>query len=135
MVRLGVALLAAIAVAGCGGPSDQDEVRATLAGYAKAFATRDYQALCDRYFDPKLVSGLEQSGLPCEAAVRPEVSALRKPSLKIGKVTVDGDRATADVHTTAANQPPADVTLALVHADGRWRIASTVTTGPQPAAP
>ncbi len=48
---------------------------------------------------------------------------------------MDGERATADVHTTAANQPPADATLALRRSEGRWQIVSTVEIGPQPAGP
>ena len=75
------------------------------------------------------------AGLPCEAALRPELAATEKPALAIRAIRVDGDRAAADVHTTAANQPAADVTLALVRVDGRWRVASTAEAGPQPGAP
>jgi ketosteroid isomerase-like protein len=136
MARTGaVVLVCALVIGACGGPSAEDEVRKTLAGYAKAFAEHDYQALCDTYFDPKVVAGLEATGLPCEAALRPAVGALKKPTLAVRSVKVDGDRATAAVHTTAENEPPADVTLALLHKDGRWRIASTTAAGPKPAGP
>jgi ketosteroid isomerase-like protein len=135
MVRIAAACAALVLLAGCGedAATPEDDVRATLAGYAKAFAGRDYQALCDTYFDPRLVSGLEQAGLPCESALRPEVGSLREPKLEVRKVTVDGDNATAEVHTSAANQSPADVTLALRRTEGQWRIVSTVTVGPEPS--
>jgi hypothetical protein len=107
----------------------------TLDGYAQAFAKRDYQALCDVYFDRKLVSGLERSGLPCETALKPELTTLRDPRLEIRAVKVDGGSATADVHTTATGQKPADVTLALRFSEGRWQIADIVEVGPQPAGP
>lgn len=134
--RVAVAPLAVAAVlAGCGGSSADDEVRSTVEGYATAVAKRDYQALCDRYLAPDVVAGVEQAGLPCEAALRPELSATEKPALSIRSIKVDGDSAHAQVHTTAANQPPADVTLALVRVRGAWRVASTTEAGPQPAAP
>lgn len=123
------------AVAGCGGPSPAEQVRATLAGFAHATAQRDYQALCDRYFAPRLVAQVEDAGLPCEAAIRPEISSTVNPSLTIHGVQVDGDRATARVHTSADNQPPSDDTIALQRVRGEWRIVALAQAGPQPAAP
>ena len=119
-------------LAACGGSSPTEEVRSTLRGFATATAKRDYQALCDRFFAPKLVDEVEQSGLPCEAAIRPELSATSKPTLTIRSVRVDGDTALAQVHTAAANQPPSDDTIQLVRVKGSWRIASLSETGPQP---
>ena len=138
MARIALACVAALALAGCGDddrvPAEQ-QVRITLEGYADAFAKRDYTALCQVYLDRDLVAGLEKRGLNCESALKPEVTTLRDPKLEVRAIKVDGDRATADVHTTAANQPPADVSLALVLRDGRWQISDTVEVGPEPAAP
>lgn len=137
MARTAVALAVALAAlaAGCGKTSPEDEVRATVEGYAKAFAERDYQALCDVYFDPSVVSGLERNGLPCESAVRPKVSSTRNPKLVIRRVSVEGDVAKVEVHTTADGEPASDDTLALVKdRDGRWRI-TPVAAGPEPVAP
>lgn len=127
-----LALALTAALAGCGGRSAADEVRSTLAGFARATAARDYQALCDRYLAPKLVDQVEQAGLPCEAAIRPEISATRRPSLSIRGVEVRGSRALARVHTTAANQPASDDTITLVRVSGDWRIASLASAGPVP---
>jgi DNA-binding transcriptional regulator LsrR (DeoR family) len=127
-----LALAVAAGVAGCGG-SDADLVRSALAGYARAFAAHDYQAVCDTYLAPKFVDSVEQrSGLPCESAVRPAMDEARKPTLTVVSVSVHGDSATAQVHTTAENQPPADEALALVKVGGSWRIASPNPVGPQP---
>lgn len=126
-----VALLAA----GCGKRSPEAEVRSTVEAFAAATAERDYQALCDTYFATSLVSGLERAGLPCEAAIRPAISATRDPTLEIRSIEVDGDRAKVAVHTTAAGQSPSDDTLALIREKGRWRIASLAEAGPQPLGP
>ena len=136
MRRTVTAVLAALALAGCGkGDQTAAAVRTTVEGFARATAARDYQSLCDRYFAPKLVDAVEQAGLPCEAAIRPEFGATEKPTLVIRSVKVDGNSAQAAVHTDAANQPPADATIALVRVEGAWRIRSLVESGPQPAAP
>ena len=141
MARMALAACVALALlAGCGGEegsgvSDEQQIRMTLAGYAEAFAQRDYRALCEVYFDRTLVAGLEKQGLPCETALKPEVTYLKDPRLEVRSVKVDGDRASAAVHTTAANQPPADVTLALVRSQGRWQISDLVEVGPEPSGP
>jgi ketosteroid isomerase-like protein len=121
--RLLAPLAAAALLAGCGA-SPSDQVRSALKGYASAFARRDYQALCKTYFAPKFVAGIEETGLPCESAVRPAVISATKPQLTVTSVRVKGDTATARVHSTAANQPPADETITLVHVNGSWRIAA-----------
>ena len=128
------ALLAGLgcALVGCGS-SPADQVRSTLRGFADATARRDYQALCDNYFAPALVDQVEQTGLPCEAAIRPEISSTRKPRLVVRSVKVNGDRALAQIHTSAANQPPSDDTIELVKVKGHWRIATLAEQGPQPS--
>src|SRR3954470_16863549 len=136
-MRYGHLAVALVFLAGCGGSgaSPEDAVRSTLAGYAKAFAARDYQAICDRYLSPKLIDGVEQRGLPCEAAVRPALKETDKPVLAVRSIKVSGDTATAQVHSTAANQPPSDDTISLSRVHGTWYIAGTVKTGPEPTAP
>jgi hypothetical protein len=132
-----LAIAGVILLAGCGekSASPEDAVRETLSGYAKAFAARDYQAICDRYLSPKLIDGVEQRGLPCEAAVRPAIKEAEKPVLDVRSIKISGDTATAQVHSTAANQPPSDDTISLARVNGRWYIAGTVKQGPEPVAP
>ena len=84
--RVLVSAAALALLAGCGS-SPEDQVRSTLHGFADATAKRDYQALCDDYFSPALVDQVEQAGLPCEAAIRPEISATQKPKLDIRSST------------------------------------------------
>src|ERR1700754_4905723 len=91
-----VALLATCtAVAACGGPSDSEQVRTTVEAFEKATAAKDYQQLCDKLLAPKVVSKIEAAGLPCEVALQKGLGDVKSPTLTIGKVTVDGDKATA----------------------------------------
>ncbi len=121
------AVLAAVAlVAGCGdsGPSQEELVRQTVTDFGRATAAKDYQALCDRILAPKLVDEVRQVGLPCEVALQQGLGDVKDPRLTIGRITVKGQQATAEVRTVAAGQAPSRDVLQLVQVDGRWRIAS-----------
>ena len=121
-----VALLAALALAGCGdsGPSDEQQIRATLDRFAEATAAQDYPALCQRILAPKLVDTLEQIGLPCEAALRRGFEGVKQPQISVGEVTVDGDSAKAQVRSSAEGQQPSQDTVELTKVNGQWRISS-----------
>jgi hypothetical protein len=119
-------VLAACALAGCGdnGPSDEAQIRTTLNEFQRATADQDYRALCDRILAPKLVQTVEQIGLPCESALEKGFEDVRDPKLSVGRITVDGDGAKAQVRSSAAGQSPSDDTVELVRVGDGWRIAS-----------
>ena len=55
--------------------------------------------------------------------------------LSVGKITVDGDTASAEVRTSAEGQAPSTDTVQLRRVDGSWRISSLAGTdepGPAP---
>jgi len=135
MRRTGGVLAAVLVMTACGGKPSGGDVRSTLDGFAKAIALHDFQALCDVYLAPKLVDGVEAAGLPCEAALRPQLSATIRPTMTVKSIRVSGATASAEVHATAANQPSSDDTIALVRVDGRWRVASLGKAGAQPTTP
>jgi Putative lumazine-binding len=121
--------LAALALAfavGCGerGPTPEEQVRSAVAEFGRATAAKDYQALCDRILAPSLVEEVRAIGLPCEVALRQGLGDVRDPQLTIGRVRVNGERASAEVRTAAAGQQPSRDTLQLVDVDGAWKIAS-----------
>jgi hypothetical protein len=118
-------LLAVAWLAGCGGgASDEEQVRETLAAFGRATARHDYGMLCKRVLAPRVVRSVQEAGIPCERALRAGFAGVRDPRITIGAVRIDGDRATADVRTSAAGQEPSRDTVALEKLDGTWRIAS-----------
>jgi hypothetical protein len=123
--RCVAALLAAALLAGCGGgPSDDQQVRQTLRDFVKATADKDYKLICDQLLAPRLVDQVKAIGLPCEKALQRGLGDVRDPRLTIGKVTVDGDRASAQIRTSAAGQPPSADKVELSKVGGRWRVSS-----------
>ena len=83
---LAAALAAAALLAGCGdsGPTATEQVRTTLDEFGRATAAKDYQALCDEVFAPRLVDKLGQVGLPCELAMQRSFEDVENPRLTIG---------------------------------------------------
>jgi hypothetical protein len=118
--------LVLLLLAGCGdaGPTPEEQVRATVGDFGRATAVKDYGALCDRILAPQLVDKVTQVGLPCEAALRRGLGRVRDPHLTIGRVQVDGDRASAEIRTSAAGEQPSKDTLKLVNVNGTWKISS-----------
>ena len=118
------ALVAALAAVACNSETDEEQVRDTLQRFADATASKDYQALCDDIFATKLVEEVKQS-VACELALKnSSLGEARKPKLAIKSVKVDGDRATADVESSAANQPASRDKVQLIREGDEWRIIS-----------
>src|SRR5215216_6610429 len=119
-------LLAACALAGCGdsGPTDEQKIRSTLAEFQRATAARDYQALCDRVFSPRLIATVKQIGLPCELALQKGFEDVEEPRLTVGAITIRDDKATAEVRSSATGQAPSEDTLELERVEAGWRVSS-----------
>jgi len=118
-----VVLTCGLLAAGCGRSPERD-VRRALEGFAEATAAKDYQRLCDDIFSAELVEQVRKT-LPCEVALqRSSLGDAKDPKLEIRRIKVDGDRASAVVTSTAANQPSSEDTVVLVRQDGEWRIQS-----------
>jgi hypothetical protein len=122
-------VVAACALTGCGesGPTEEQRIRATLAEFGRATAERDYPALCDRILAPRLVQTVERVGLTCELALQKGFEDVEEPRLTVGAIEVDGDRANAEVRSSARGEPPSQDTVELVKVGDGWRIASLGT--------
>jgi len=130
-----VALAALAALGGCGGgQSDEQAVRETVSAFGSATAAKDYDRLCDELFAPSLLDSLEEIGLPCRLALERSLGGVEDPRLVIGAITVDGDRARAEVRSSAAGQEPSRDSLTLVKVDDDWRIADLgAAPAPEPS--
>lgn len=128
-----VAILVVVLLLATCGTDDDKEVRGTLEHFAQASRDKDYQALCDDLLSSTLVAQLRTADRPCEVVLRIALGDVQNPTLEVRSVKIDGDKATAEVHTTAAGQQPADAKIRLLREGDGWRIS--VLPNPQnPAA-
>jgi hypothetical protein len=126
-----------IVIAGCGEkePTEEEQVRTTLTAFSRATASKDYEKLCDKLLAPSLVSDLKKIGLPCEIALQKGLGDVRQPRLIIGAVKVNGNKAIAEVQTSAEGQAPSKDSVELERTGGGWRIASLATPSEPGPAP
>jgi hypothetical protein len=129
-MRLTALLLSgALTLAACGGGgspkrSDADRVRDTLSAFAQASAKHDYRRVCTDLLAKPVIDSVRRAGLSCETAMKSALSGVESPKLEVRQVTVKGNRASAKVHTTAANQQASDDTVALVREGQDWKIGA-----------
>jgi len=128
-MRLAAMLLCgALTLAACGGASpkrsDADRVRDTLAAFGQASAKHDYRRVCAELLAKPVIDSVRRAGLSCESAMKSALQGVQSPKLEVGAVTIKGNRASAKVHTTAANQSASDDTVALVREGGDWKIGA-----------
>jgi hypothetical protein len=129
-MRLAALLLCgALALAACGGGSqpkrsDADRVRDTLGAFARASAEHDYRRVCADLLAKPVIDSVRRAGLSCESAMKTALQGVQAPKLEVRRVTIKGNRARAEVHTTAANQQASDDTVALVREDANWKIGA-----------
>ncbi len=142
MLRAALVLILSAALAGCGSrePSDEEKVRSTLSAFADATAKKDYQRLCDEIFARELLRGISEIGLPCEVAMRKSLEDVDNPRLTVGRVTVRGKKASAEVRTSAEGQAPSRDTVRLVKVQQDWRVSSLSdpegpAVAPEPSSP
>ena len=137
LTRLGAIVALTLVLPGCGEnePTDEEQVRTTLTAFSRATAAKDYQALCDKLLAPSLIADLKKIGLPCEIALQQGLGDVRQPRLIVGRVTVKGKTAVAEIRTTAEGEAPSKDTVELERTEAGWRIASLSTPSEPGPAP
>ena len=124
----------ALALAACGGPSDEELVRERMEGFGRAIAARDYNRLCSEYLARELVARVTQAGLPCGVALTRGLEGVQSPRLQVLEVRVRSDTlALVRARTSAAGQMASVDVFRVVKEDDQWRIGSLA--GAQPPAP
>jgi hypothetical protein len=133
-MRLAALLLCgALALAACGGGdgagagpkrSEAERVRDTLSAFAQASAEHDYRRVCADLLAKPVIDSVRKAGLSCESAMKTALEGVEAPKLEVRQVTIKGNRASAKVHTTAANQQASDDTVALVKEGEDWKIGA-----------
>jgi hypothetical protein len=132
-----------VLVAGCGGDasqSDQDQIAAVLGELRQVQDAGDAELACQEVYviqepaRPGAEAGAEENGAEspaaCEAAFRAANARLRSDvhelTTDVGAIEVDGDSATAIVHTSLRRSDGSalaqDVPYDLVRTPGGWRI-------------
>ena len=80
--------------------------------------------MCDDLLAKPVIDSVRRAGLTCESAMKTALEGVEAPKIEVRQVTIKGNRASAKVHTTAANQPASDDTVALVKEGGDWKIGA-----------
>ena len=66
--------------------------------------------MCSELLAKPVIESVGRAGLTCENAMKTALEGVDAPKVEVRKVTVNGNRASATVHTTASNQPASDDT-------------------------
>jgi hypothetical protein len=119
-VALGVACLL---LAGCGSSPTQ-QVRAKVQQFAVAVAHRDARTICTEVFSPSLVKRFASAGVGCKRALDIFLSGLHHPTLAVGRVSVNGSKASAMTLSGASGQTASLRPVELVKTSAGWRIAA-----------
>lgn len=122
-------LLAAAALAGCGG-DDPEDIEEAIRGWAKASNDRDAKAFCNDYVTQEFaerVSGAtgDNAREQCEKLFAVTRPGLRVTILEVRDIEIDGDEATAVVRRQTTGSGPSDQLFRLEKEDGEFRISSS----------
>jgi hypothetical protein len=123
-VKLSSGLVVALLLAGCGGQSDSDQVKAKVQQFGRAAAGHDYLTLCRQVLAPSLLTDLKAGGIACVQAMRISFSHVTNPRLVIGNVAVAGSKATVLTISQAKGEKTLLTSLKLVKTPGGWRISA-----------
>ena len=126
LAPLAVALVAAL-VPACGGGDDRKEVRETVREFVTATNERDEDAFCGKLVTREFLEQVTgATGDDARDACKSQVRGLKRVDvdlIRIEKVSIDGDKATATTLLQTKGQAQPQV-FRLEKEDGDWRMAS-----------
>jgi hypothetical protein len=125
-----LALLAALTLAACGAAGtdsssdfegDDRDVASQVEKLQSAAADDDYAEICNNLLAPAIKEQIP-SGMTCEKAVQAAVEATDTSELKVTKVDIDGDTATATVESGSGDSAVTR-TITLTRPQNNWLIS------------
>jgi ketosteroid isomerase-like protein len=128
--RLAIPLIAALALAACGGEDDSPEdVEQAIRSWAKAANERDAEAFCNGVTQgfAERVSGAsgENARKECEELFDVTQPGLKITILDVKEIEIDGDRANALVRRRLSGAGESEQLFRLRKEDGEFRVASS----------
>ena len=129
MRRLLPPLLAACALAACGGDEPAD-IEAVIRGWAKASNEQDAKAFCNDYVTEEFAEGVTGATGPnareqCEKLLGATRPGLKITILEVSEIEIDGDEATALVRRQITGTGASDQLFRLKKEEGEFRVASS----------
>jgi ABC-type glycerol-3-phosphate transport system substrate-binding protein len=123
---LALLLLAVLGLAACGGGNDKQDAEQTVREFVKATNDRDADKLCNDVFSKEFIAqATGASGDRAKSVCKQQFKQLRGLKLKlvrIGKTTIDDDKATVSTVIETQDQPQPRL-FRLTKEDGDWRLA------------
>jgi hypothetical protein len=123
---LAAALTAVIGLSACGGGDDQAQVRDTVKQFFTALQKKDANKLCDRLLSKDFLKQTTLGTGDPKKECRRQFKELKTTGFKlvrVGKVTLDGDRASVAAVIERDDQAQPQV-FRLKKEDGDWRLAN-----------
>jgi hypothetical protein len=96
------------------------QIAQTVDRFERAVARRDYEAICDQLFTAQ--ARKRAGGAECSRQLRSATEDVKKPSIEILAIDVQGDRATVKVRTRAQGQARVSDELRLRRESGGWLV-------------
>jgi hypothetical protein len=119
----------AVALISCGGedepqrpPGRVQEVSNAIEEFEKATAAKDYERICTELFSEAVRK--QAGGKNCPKLLAQTSADVRRPTITVLRIEVEGNRARARVRTRAAGQEPVTETLEMVREDGSYRVSA-----------
>lgn len=128
-----IALLATVALAGCGGQGtkntdsakefkgEQQQVAKTIEDLQTAAKDRDGTKVCADLITAELRDKISSTN--CGKVVKDAIRETDEVDLEVKKVTITGDTAVAEVNEQVAEDTDRKRTIKLEKAAGKWRVS------------
>jgi hypothetical protein len=124
-----MATIAMLAPVGCSLGADEEpqpasgapaQIAATVDRLERAVAGRDFATICDELFTAS--ARRRAGGDDCVPLLRSAAADVRRPSIEVKAIDVEGTRATVEVRTAAERQARVTDRLQLRRQGTRWLI-------------